>query len=600
MLTRVSVGRFGWLLAAAMPLCTLSPAASAQDDDEPSEQRYYIVPGGTFYVADRDRGSEDGSGFTFGVGKRFGSNVAVELKYFEVNLDGRSDFSQDGAEFEGDGYGLDVYLFGANYKEWNPYLVIGVAYADIEIDAPALGGETNSDFLTGGIGLGVQSQITERGTSFRFDVRYQHSEAQDDIEDELMGLEEDFNDIVFNLGLLVPLGARQAEADSRPLPPDPYDKRFYLVGGANYNRFDRDRLIDDQFGGRFAIGRQYRNKTALEFRVDQVDAGNQDIDGRDLDANLKLTNVGLDLIFHREVNNTLRPYFVFGLGYQKTELECDSDCGLLSGDLTNTVAPFETEYSSATLDFGFGIQTIPNASLVGLRFDVRNRHEFVNEQNRDPVNERDFDDLVMNLSAVVPLGRNPYLEEPPAPEIELTEVVQTDTDGDTVFDPQDKCPNTKPGVEVDQFGCERDDDNDGVPNSIDQCPNSPPGAEVDETGCTPIADVVVLEGVNFATDSARLTENAKTILDDVAQTLRVRPNIKVEVGGHTDWVGAATYNEALSARRARSVADYLISAGVDEDNVTARGFGESQPIADNNTAAGRSKNRRVELKVLSR
>jgi outer membrane protein OmpA-like peptidoglycan-associated protein len=78
--------------------------------------------------------------------------------------------------------------------------------------------------------------------------------------------------------------------------------------------------------------------------------------------------------------------------------------------------------------------------------------------------------------------------------------------------------------------------------------------------------------------------------------LIARPDVKVEIAGHTDWTGSDAYNLKLSNARADAVMQYLISKGVKADNLTARGYGETQPIADNNTDEGRAKNRRVELR----
>lgn len=105
----------------------------------------------------------------------------------------------------------------------------------------------------------------------------------------------------------------------------------------------------------------------------------------------------------------------------------------------------------------------------------------------------------------------------------------------------------------------------------------------------------VLEGVNFHTDKAELIPSAQQILDGVAQTLSECPGVPVSISAHTDSVGSGTYNQALSKRRARSVAGYLTSRGVDIDRLSAYAFGESQPIDTNDTAEGRSRNRRVEL-----
>ena len=110
---------------------------------------------------------------------------------------------------------------------------------------------------------------------------------------------------------------------------------------------------------------------------------------------------------------------------------------------------------------------------------------------------------------------------------------------------------------------------------------------------------VVLRGVNFELNSAQLTVNAETILDGVAATLASSPGFNVELQGHTDSMGSDSYNMNLSQNRAKSVKNYLVNQGVESGRLTARGYGEEQPIASNDTAEGRAENRRVELKVLS-
>jgi OOP family OmpA-OmpF porin len=174
-----------------------------------------------------------------------------------------------------------------------------------------------------------------------------------------------------------------------------------------------------------------------------------------------------------------------------------------------------------------------------------------------------------------------------------------DSDGDGVTDDKDKCPDTVAGAKVDEDGCELDSDGDGVVDRLDECPNSAPGAQVDIKGCE-IKDEIALRGVNFESNSDRLVPGATRILDDAAATLQKNPSIKVEVAGHTDSDGAAEYNEGLSARRATTVRDYLAANGVAVDRMTTRGYGESQPIADNGTAAGKAENRRVVLRITER
>ena len=180
-----------------------------------------------------------------------------------------------------------------------------------------------------------------------------------------------------------------------------------------------------------------------------------------------------------------------------------------------------------------------------------------------------------------------------------------DSDGDGVINSKDDCPNTPRGAYVDAHGCPHDSDGDGVWDGIDQCPNTPRGTEVDSRGCPirkalfePNKKRLILEGVNFEFDRAKLLPESYVILDRVAASLHDWPEIRVEVGGYTDSKGSDEYNRRLSDRRAHAVRDYLISKGIARSRLEAQGYGETDPIASNNTDAGRAKNRRVELKKL--
>ncbi|MGB5722201.1 MAG: OmpA family protein, partial [Woeseiaceae bacterium] len=112
-------------------------------------------------------------------------------------------------------------------------------------------------------------------------------------------------------------------------------------------------------------------------------------------------------------------------------------------------------------------------------------------------------------------------------------------------------------------------------------------------------EVISLPGVNFETNSDRLLPGAEQVLADAAATLGMNRDLIVEVAGHTDSDGSAAYNEGLSARRAITVRDYLISQGANSANLTFRGYGEARPVADNATAEGKARNRRVELRILN-
>jgi outer membrane protein OmpA-like peptidoglycan-associated protein len=176
-----------------------------------------------------------------------------------------------------------------------------------------------------------------------------------------------------------------------------------------------------------------------------------------------------------------------------------------------------------------------------------------------------------------------------------------DSDGDGVIDTADKCPATPAGTGVDASGCAvaKDADGDGVVDSADRCVATPAGERVDETGCPELFGnnerTLVLEGVTFETGSAVLSPLARAVLGRVAGALTAHPSMRVEVAGYTDSRGAGVVNQRLSQTRADAVRGYLIERGVSPEQVTARGFGESDPIDTNATAAGRARNRRVEL-----
>jgi OOP family OmpA-OmpF porin len=172
---------------------------------------------------------------------------------------------------------------------------------------------------------------------------------------------------------------------------------------------------------------------------------------------------------------------------------------------------------------------------------------------------------------------------------------ELDSDGDGVVNSKDQCPNTPAGASVDANGCELDDDNDGVANSKDQCPDTAEGQPVDNNGCD-LAENYTLNGIYFEYDSANLTADSQDAVHDALAILKRHPELVVEIAGHTDSRGTDGYNKSLSQRRADAVRKELVMHGVNASNLTSKGYGEAQPVASNDTDAGRAKNRRVELR----
>lgn len=153
-------------------------------------------------------------------------------------------------------------------------------------------------------------------------------------------------------------------------------------------------------------------------------------------------------------------------------------------------------------------------------------------------------------------------------------------------------------IQADDYQCS-DSDGDGVCDQDDQCLKTPRGIKTLANGCYidgPRA--LPLDGVFFALNSSQLSSTAKVILDAVVQVVQQSDAQRIEIGGHTDSLGAAHYNLRLSEARASAVRKYLLGQGVSADRLVAKGYGETTPRADNDTEAGREKNRRVELKRL--
>jgi len=246
---------------------------------------------------------------------------------------------------------------------------------------------------------------------------------------------------------------------------------------------------------------------------------------------------------------------------------------------------------------------------------------------------------IMDSSGNPVLGSDPgCLLAPNQPKTKLFEqcgdsLEPVDKDGDGVPNDQDKCPDTPPGVAVDEIGCpvDTDSDGDGVPDNMDNCPDNTPqeiSAGVDhngcpkdsdgdgvldymdacpntsaadihkvrEDGCVEVVSVFKLKSeLYFDFDKATLKGPAKSDLAAYAEHLKSAKNINhVEILGYADKIGTDAYNQKLSERRAQTVADYLISLGIPATKITIKGLGESE--ATGRSAAERAKDRRVEAR----
>jgi len=171
-----------------------------------------------------------------------------------------------------------------------------------------------------------------------------------------------------------------------------------------------------------------------------------------------------------------------------------------------------------------------------------------------------------------------------------------DADGDGVADADDLCPNQAGPLN----GCP-DTDGDGVADKDDICPNE--AGILANKGCPEIKEEVVkvlaqaLHGVKFQSGKAIITKSSYPTLDNIVSILKDNPEYNLKIEGHSDSQGNDDLNLKISKDRAAAVKSYLINKGINDNRIASEGYGESKPIADNATAAGRAENRRVEMTI---
>lgn len=204
-----------------------------------------------------------------------------------------------------------------------------------------------------------------------------------------------------------------------------------------------------------------------------------------------------------------------------------------------------------------------------------------------PVPDTDKDGILDDKDKCPEMAGYPELDGCPYP----------DRDKDGVTDNKDRCPDEPGSTKND--GCPiTDRDGDGVPDGEDRCPDTPGPAS--NYGCP--EDVrtkltYIAKNIYFNTNKATLQQISYEPLNQLADILNRHPNARLTIEGHTDNTGSNAYNTKLSNDRAKAVLDYLVSKGIDVSRLTSVGYGEDKPVTTNNTAEGRTLNRRVELKL---
>lgn len=324
--------------------------------------------------------------------------------------------------------------------------------------------------------------------------------------------------------------------------------------GLNYYMFDSDRKFDNTPGPNVAIGYRFANPWAIEFAY--LEANTETNTGTDVNTD----HFRLDGLYHLETIYDITPFFSFGVG--------------------------NADFESNTGNNG---ESLVNAG-IGAKWWFREKTALRPEFKLF----RTSDDSDIDSAFIVSLHHSFSDSRPaPAPEPEGPK----DTDGDGVMDDQDACPRTPSNASVDARGCAIDSDGDGVADYKDACPGTDlKGARIDSRGCYEMLTekVSIKLNVEFDYDSAAARPGHRAEVERVFNFMTEYPQTKVTVEGHTDDRGAEAYNQKLSERRAKTIANILTEDfNISSDRVSAIGHGESKPIASNDTSEGRQTNRRV-------
>ncbi|MFK8052389.1 MAG: OmpA family protein [Woeseiaceae bacterium] len=374
---------------------------------------------------------------------------------------------------------------------------------------------------------------------------------------------------------------------------------------------DKDRDVEDSNGIEVAVGYAYTDRWNIEAFANSTNysalgtANEQD--------HLELGFNGL-AVFNRE--SMVSPYLLAGISNLSKDFANGADDNVVNGSVgagvflsTNDRFAFRLQYRHRA-ELG-STEFKDNIYSIGLQFAFGDPKSKIVDTDGDGV--ADMADRCPNTPAGITVdstgcevdsdgdGVVDSMDQcPSTPRGDRVDAkgctIVLDGDNDGVADGVDQCPRSPAGVTVDARGCEIDSDGDSVVDSQDDCPNTTKGVRVDVRGCE-IKDIIELRGVNFESNSDRLLPTAAERLDRAAATLRKNDDLVVEVAGHTDSDGAAAYNESLSERRARAVRNYLVNAGATAANLSVKGYGEANPIADNGSAQGKAANRRVELRI---
>lgn len=427
--------------------------------------------------------------------------------------------------------------------------------------------------------------------------------------------------------IILSVSAAHAQYQTSGSEQEGFLKKLYVGAGFGYSYLITDLSgitptvnIDNDFGGRILLGLDVNRIFSLELSISDFGTARLN-SGGEVDYESFAVNAHLYFFSKDRIGRT---------GYSGI-----FKAGLEKINTSTTVVAVEKTSSQFTLgmggeygwDNGLAVQVSANTLFKEVdMLSINLLYRFGHQLQRQAVVVREAFD---NDSDGVLDKQDRCPDTPPQRTVDNTGC-EFDEDNDGVADGADKCPSTPAGVPVDSRGCPIDTDNDGVEDGSDQCPATPDGDPVDANGCTIDGDAdgdgvldsldqcpdtileanvnkkgcaifeSTIDGVKFKPGSSDLDTNTKVILDVAVAALLKFPDIRVEIQAHTDSQGSLAYNQNLSDIRAKSVGDYLESKGIRRDRMEVVGYGETRPLATNQTREGRAQNRRVEFHLLDR
>jgi len=427
--------------------------------------------------------------------------------------------------------------------------------------------------------------------------------------------------------IILSVSAAHAQYQTSGSEPEGLLKKLYVGAGFGYSFLVTDLSgitptvnIDNDFGGRILLGLDVNRIFSLELSISDFGTARLN-SGGEVDYESFAVNAHLYFFSKDRIGRT---------GYSGI-----FKAGLEKINTSTTVVAVEKTSSQFTLgmggeygwDNGLAVQVSANTLFKEVNMlSINLLYRFGHQPQRQVVVVRE---VIDNDSDGVLDEQDRCPDTPPQRTVDNTGC-EFDEDNDGVTDGADKCPSTPVGVRVDQKGCIFDTDNDGVEDDSDQCPATPDGDPVDANGCTIDGDAdgdgvldsldqcpdtilganvnkkgcaifeSTIDGVNFKPGSSDLDTNTRVNLDAAVAALLKFPDIRVEIQAHTDSQGSLAYNQNLSDIRAKSVGDYLESKGIRRDRMEVVGYGETRPLATNQTREGRAQNRRVEFHLLDR